>query len=317
MQGPVFIILACYNESAVIRTFLNELEQTLKYVDGEFVVVVIDDGSTDDTQQLLRQFSFSTPSVKIKLLRLEYNTGHQSALEQGILYAHSKHAAHAIIMDSDGEDDPAAIPELLILRNFDVVHVFRGKREEQWQFRFSYSAYKLLFRLITGRTMNFGNYCMINRKAIEIIHSRTFIHLAAFLSRLNLKSTSITSNRRSRIGGTSKMTFSDLIHHGFRSFVEYAEEMVMVFLRLFMVMFVLFIATMGYILYLKLFTTSAILGWTSTLGIGLLTSALVCIGFFITGILLLNLRHSRKHIAPAAIYKEINSTREEFISQKN
>ncbi len=302
----VCIVLACYNESALIRTFLNELEQTLKPVNEQFTVIVVDDGSIDDTQQLLQSFAFVTPSIKYKVLRLPYNTGHQSAIEQGLIYCYENNAQHAIIMDSDGEDDPAAIKELLILRNFDVVHVFRGKREERREFRFAYSVYKILFRLITGRRMNFGNYCMINRKAIEIIHSQTFIHLAAFLSRLKLKSTSIISNRRTRIAGSSKMSITDLIHHAFRSFVEYAEEMVMIFLKLFTFVFIALVVVIFYILYLKLFTDKAILGWASTLGIGLVTSALLCIGFFITGIVLLNLRQTRHRIPAEKIYREMN-----------
>lgn len=301
-----YIIIACYNESAIIRTFLNELEQALKYLKEDFTVVIVDDGSTDDTQQLLMSFRFSAPSITLKILKLEYNAGHQQAIEQGILYAYANQATHAIIMDGDGEDNPVAISEMMNIRHYDVVHVFRGKREENWKFRSAYVIYKELFRLITGKKMNFGNYCMINRKAMGIIHSRSFIHLAAFLSRLKLKSTSIISNRRSRIAGTSKMTVTDLIHHAFRSFVEYAEEMVMVFLRLFTIMFALFIFLIIYVLYLKMFTSKAILGWTSTLGIGLLASALLCMGFFITGILLLNLSHNRIHQAPKPIYKEVD-----------
>jgi len=146
---------------------------------------------------------------------------------------------------------------------------------------------------------------MINQKVMKIIANNSFIHLAAYLSRLKLKSTSVISDRRHRHAGKSRMTTVDLIHHAFRSFVEYAEEMVMVFLRLFAILFLLFLITIGYILYLKFFTTKAILGWTSTLGIGLLTSALVCIGFFVIGMLLLNFSHGRRR-APVPIYKIVN-----------
>ena len=84
------------------------------------------------------------------------------------------------------------------------------------------------------------------------------------------------------------MSLTSLVHHAFKSFVEYAEELLMVFLKLSVFLLTAFVLTLAYIIYLKIFTERAILGWTSTLGMLLLTAALLCIGFFVTGVLLLN-----------------------------
>ena len=54
---------------------------------------------------------------------------------------------------------------------------------------------------------------------------------------------------------------------------------------------------------MKVFTNYAILGWSSTFGIGLLTSALVCMGFFVIGVLLLNLSQDRATLKPIAAYR--------------
>ena len=304
-SGGTYILLACYNDGSAVIKLLLEIENVLKNFNSDFNVVVIDDGSNDATRQVLNKFSFNIPNFHYRLLQLPYNHGHQGAIEQGILFAHACGANNAIIMDGDGEDDPAAIPELFNYHEYDIIHVVRGKRSEKFGFRFAYKLYVELFRLVTGKQMDFGNFCMINTRVLNIIHSKSFIHLAAFLTKLKLKSAYIVSNRRSRLDGHSKMTVTDLVHHALRSFVEYAEEMVMLFLRLFVILFLLFIVTMVYILYLKLFTTKAIVGWTSTLGIGLLASALLCIGFFITGVLLLNLSYRRQQHGASPVYKII------------
>jgi polyisoprenyl-phosphate glycosyltransferase len=206
-------------------------------------------------------------------------------------------------MDGDGEDDPAALPELLSLRKNDIVHVIRGKRREKIIFRTAYRIYRMMFRFLTSKKMNFGNYCLVSDKVISVTSSRTFIHFASFLSKLQFPAVAITYDRRKRLGGDSKMNLASLVHHAFRSFIEYAQALLMIFLKLFVFLFVFLIITVGYIVYLKLFTDRAILGWASTFGIGLLTSALVCIGFFVIGVLLLNLSQDRATLKPVAVYR--------------
>ncbi len=305
MEENVFILIACYNEGAAIIRLLKEAEAVLKNDNQKITIVVVDDGSSHETVEMLSSFQFNDDKLNFKLLSLDYNSGHQAALEQGILFAASCNAKHAIIMDGDGEDDPAVIPQLLQFRSYDIVHVSRGKRGEGFVFRIGYVVYKLIFRLITKQKMNYGNFCMINAKVMSIIQNHSFIHLAAFLSKLKLNAASVVCDRRKRFSGKSKMSLSGLVHHAFRSFIEYAEELVMTFLRLSIFLFILFCLTMTYILYLKIYTDKAILGWTSTLGIGLLTSALLCIGFFTIGVLLLNQSHHRSQNPPIKKFKII------------
>ena len=130
---------------------------------------------------------------------------------------------------------------------------------------------------------------MINKKVLEVSCYTSFIHFAAHLSKQKVKSTSIVYNRLKRIDGKSKMNLTSLIHHAFKSFVEYSEELLMVFLKIFVFIILLFFGLLGVVLYKKLFTDEAILGWASTMTISLFNTALVCVGFFVIGILLLNM----------------------------
>ena len=301
-QDEVFIIIPCFNEGQTIIKLINEIEKILNEKNEKCTAVIVDDSSTDDTLALLTAVRLKG-NLQLKVLTLQFNLGHQGAIAQGLLFANANHASCAIILDGDGEDDPLAIPELLSLRENDIVHVIRGKRGEKLFFRLYSSIYRLIFRLVTKKKMNFGNYCLISSKVIAITSSRTFIHFAAFLSKLHFKSVTITSDRRPRIGGNSKMNLASLVHHAFRSFIEYAQSLLMVFLKLSVFLFIFFIITIGYIVYLKIFTTYPVLGWSSTFGIGILTSALVCIGFFVSGVLLLNLSQYRAMISPVSIYK--------------
>jgi glycosyltransferase involved in cell wall biosynthesis len=156
--AAVTIITPCYNENITVIKFLENLGQVLSVLPQRFQVVVVDDCSIDNTLQLLKGFSFNASNIELKLLHLKFNVGHQAAIYQGLLYASNFSGNNFIVMDSDGEDSPLVIPELLQYAGNDIVHVVRGKRQEGLVFKISYKIYKLIFRLVTGKDMNSGNY---------------------------------------------------------------------------------------------------------------------------------------------------------------
>lgn len=298
----ICIVTPCFNEGVTVIRFLESIEKHLQSSPFQFEVVVVNDGSTDDTLDLLSPFSFEAPNLSLTLLDLKMNVGHQRAIKQGLLYADTTQAEHVIIMDSDGEDHPEAIPELLKKRDFEVVHVVRGKRKEKLSFRLSYSIYKMFFYGITGKRMNFGNYCMVGRKALTTIIESDYVHFAAFLQNQRLSRSYIQSDRGKRIDGKSKMNFEKLIYHAFMSLVENAQSLLMIFFKLFVVLSVVLVFILGYIIYHKVFSGKAILGWASTLSIGLVNLALVSFGFFVLGLLLLNIFKRHTHSPEEKIY---------------
>lgn len=302
----VVIITPCYNENITIIKFLAELEETLSHLPYYFNVVVVDDCSNDNTVSLLKKFRFKSFRFNLTILMLKYNVGHQRAIYQGLLYSRDLDAEHFIVMDSDGEDDPTAIIDLIDLRNYEIVNVVRGRRQESFTFQFFYIVYKLIFRVITGKNMNFGNYCMISKNVLENSVMTSFLHFAAYLSKQKKTSAHVVYSRRKRLDGSSKMNLSSLVHHAFRSFIEYADEFLMVFLKLFMFIATVFFSLILYVVYVKIFTDKAILGWASTLSVGLFSLCLMCLGFFIMGILLLNIL-SRNNQLNQTIYSKFEN----------
>ena len=285
----VVIITPCFNENRTVITFLTNLEKIISTLPFTFEVVVVDDCSSDNTPLLLKEFRFGSPGLTLHVVTLPYNMGHQQAIYHGLLYSRNIASDRFIVMDSDGEDDPAAIRELVGIQGYEIVNVARGRRKESLRFRVSYHVYRYLFKFITSKVLNFGNFCMINKRVLLICCSTSFIHFAAYLSKQNVKSTSIVYNRLKRIDGKSKMNMGSLVHHAFKSFVEYAEQLLMVFLRIFVFIILAFFILLGIVIYKKYFSHQAILGWASTISLGLFNTALICVGFFVIGILLLNM----------------------------
>jgi polyisoprenyl-phosphate glycosyltransferase len=301
----IFILAPCFNEEATITTFLKKLEEVLTLLEEEFRVVIVDDCSQDNSLNLLTKFNFQAKNIQLDVLHLKFNIGHQGAIYQGLLYISSQLSASVIIMDSDGEDDPAAIPALLQHKEYDIVEVKRGKRSEGLIFRCSYFFYKMLFKFVTGKTIDFGNYCLINKNIVDRIIHTSFVHLPAYLLKQKASTTFITYNRSKRIDGRSKMGYKGLLLHAFKSMIEFAEDLLLLFFRLFVILVIVFLIIFFNIIYQKFITHTAIPGWFSTLAISLIILGVLCMGFFITGILLLNLMHQQNTKSSKEIYSVI------------
>jgi len=287
------IVTPCFNEEKSIVFFLDKLGEVLAGTASKFIVVVVDDCSEDNTLSLLNNYQFLSPAISLTVLRLKFNSGHQSAIYQGLLYANSLPVNKVIVMDSDGEDDPHAIPLLLDAEEHDIIEVKRGKRNESLSFRIMYFFYKILFRFITGKSMDYGNYCMIDKRIVERIAHTSYIHFPAYLLKQKASKGHVQFDREKRIDGKSKMGLNGLVVHAFKSFIEFGEDLLLIFLKLFIIIIIALLLMAGNVIYQKFFAGTAILGWFSTLMLGLVTLAILCLGFFITGILLLNLIHQQ------------------------
>ena len=121
----VSIILPVYNESENLRVLLPALFQHFATLDCRYEVVVVDDGSTDETATVLRELSNPT----LRVVSLRRNAGQTAALMAGIRFARGE---ILVSMDGDCQNDPADIPELLAKLNegFDVVSGWRQDRQD-------------------------------------------------------------------------------------------------------------------------------------------------------------------------------------------
>ena len=304
MHHDYIIISPCFNENKTVIEFLEKLNEVLATIEKNFLVIIVNDASTDNTIELLDKYRFSTANTRLQILNLEYNIGHQKAIYQGINYASHLDFDFAIIMDSDGEDDPEVIKELVQNKEADIIHVARKGRQEGLVFRIMYHFYKLLFYIFTGKKINFGNYSLLSKKLIDSIAKTSFIHFPAFILKLKVPNRKlIYADRNKRYSGKSKMKISSLINHAFKSFVEFSENVLLVFLRLFIFILLILVLLLGYIFYSKFIADTAVPGWASTFSAGLINMALLCFGFFVLGIMQLSFNSRNDYHSQKPIYK--------------
>jgi glycosyltransferase involved in cell wall biosynthesis len=107
------ILVPAFNEADCIENFLRDLKHTLSDIDREYEIIVIDDGSIDNTYSVAK----NTPGVKV--LKHPYNKGNGAAVKTGIINAQGE---KLVIIDADGQHDPKHIPEMLkLLDEYDLV----------------------------------------------------------------------------------------------------------------------------------------------------------------------------------------------------
>ncbi len=250
-------------------------------------VLIVDDGSATPAPDDLCGRIGDGPIGRVELLELACNLGHQRAIALGIAVASETPGSDAVVvMDSDGEDPPQEIPRLLARLAEEpaaIVAAGRARRSESRLFRLGYAAYQLLFWVMTGRTIRFGNFSAFTLASAQRLArmSDTWNHLAAAMLRSKLPVEVVPTSRASRYRGRSHMAFPALIAHGFSAFSVFSEY---VFARLFLFSCLLAVLALGSgaaVIAIRLLTTLAIPGWATTavgvLGIVLLQAVLLCL----------------------------------------
>lgn len=204
-------------------------EELAKLNLGNLLVVAVDDGSVRNPLEVATMERVGLCGCVIKLKR---NVGHQRAIAIGLSYVEENlpHAAnHIVVMDSDGEDKPSTIHNLLKgleQEDVDVVVAERRSRVESLWFRAFYAVYKRLFQLLVGRSISFGNFMAIHRRALSRLTTmpELWIHVASCMLTSKLRIELCPLDRGPRYAGNSKMNFVGLALHGFRGLMVFAEN---------------------------------------------------------------------------------------------
>ncbi len=306
----VVILMPVYNDWDSFGTLLGEIDQVLLGRGLELSIVAVDDGS-NQTCNLSRQSVEKMETIqRIEVLRLARNLGHQKAIALGLAYVSETYTPDlVIVMDCDGEDRPADLPRLLEEKAKSpdtIIFARRARRSEGLTFRFFYAIYRLFFRLLTGQTISFGNYCLIPRELLQrvVFLPEIWNHFAAGIMRSRLPRRAIPTARGKRYAGGSRMNFIALVLHGLSAISVYLDVAAV---RLIIFSLIIILAVViGFLalLYTKYLTTLAIPGWATTVAIGLTVIFFQAI-FFLTflSFLVLTLRSNRQFI-PAKDYRD-------------
>ncbi len=275
------VVMPIYNERGNLPELIRLLDNSLALFRKEFSIsyLFIDDGSKDGSLDFLLQLHQSRSDIRI--VKLLHNFGHGAALTCGI--SHSR-GDLAVFMDADLQDSPSAIP--LLLEKWKLtkktVVAERGGRQERLRIFFK-SFYFLLHKLSkTIPPISFGTFCILDRTVIQHMNQvkERIRYFPGLVSYCSSGIESVVIDRDSRFSGKSRVGFFGLIHLAMTAFLSFSSFPIRMISLLGVISSSLAFFLGCYILYQKLFTDHAIVGWASTMtsiafGTGL---ELLCLG---------------------------------------
>jgi hypothetical protein len=224
----VDILIPVFNDWAAVEKLLPAVDRVLATAGLSARVILIDDGSTVPPPERIRVAAGAVHSIG--LLSLRGNLGHQRALATAIAWA-AEHTStdHVVLMDGDGEDDPADVPRLIARAQEGegayVVFAERTRRSERLLFRFFYNLYRVVHRLMTGIPVRVGNFSVIPRRLLPrlTIVPELWSHYAAAVFRARIPRQSVPTTRAARLDGNPRMNFAALVIHGLRAMTVHAD----------------------------------------------------------------------------------------------
>ncbi len=265
--GRINIVIPLFNDWQAVNLLLERIRVVVGApIAQRMAFLIVDDCSETDYEKLPAGIGQS-----LSILRLYRNVGHQKAIALGLAYlADQDEPQTTIVMDADGEDRPEDI-ERLIQKSLDepgrIVFAHRAKRHETLFFQVFYQIYKWLFLLLTGKTITFGNFSLVPAGQLrKLTHvSSIWNNYPGGVIRSRLPYTAVPLERGRRLAGESKMNFVSLVLHGL-SAVSVLIDTTAVRLVLFSaVMIAASVVGIGVVIYMKLFTNTAVPGWASYL----------------------------------------------------
>ncbi len=280
----VSVVLPVYNEAKVLPVLAARIAGALHSCPMEYEIVLVDDGSRDESPQVLDQLAAA--SDRVRVVHLSRNFGHQAAVQAGL--AHARGDA-VVLMDSDMQDAPEAIPRFLAKwrSGYDVVYAIRTQRKENLLKRSLFAAFHRLMSAVASVPIpaDAGIFGLIDRRVARqiIALGESDRYFPGLRSWVGLRQTGIVVERNARYDKRPRVSLGGLVRLAKTAMFSFSSFPLTIFHAIGALAAAVFVALSGFSIFCKLFTDWAIPGWTSYILTGSFFGALNALGISILG----------------------------------
>jgi len=267
MSPKLSVVLPVFNEEETIPSLYQRLTSVMRSSVDTYELIFVNDGSVDNSLALLKRLADGDPNMKV--VSLSRNFGHQAAITCGLNYSCGD---AVIVMDSDLQDPPEFIPELIKKgrEGFDVVYAIREQRPGDGLFKRAtaalfYRSFRKLARVpIPADT---GDFRLLSRRVVEALKAtrERSRFVRGLVSWIGYRQTGIRFVRQERAAGQTNYPFRKMLKFaidGITSFSFFPLQMSTYFG--FAISGRSFVS-IAYAVLLKLLTDRLMIGWTSVI----------------------------------------------------
>jgi glycosyltransferase involved in cell wall biosynthesis len=280
----ISVVVPVHNEVETLDELHRRLSAVLDGL-GQHEIVLVDDGSDDRSWERMRMLAASDPHVR--LIRLSRNFGHQAALTAGL---DASRGDAVVVMDADLQDPPELIPDLVAKwqEGFDVVYAVRTTREGETRFKLlTASVFYRLLRSVSRVDIpaNAGDFRLLSRRAVDALARmpERARFLRGMTSWVGFPQAGVSYRRDARYAGTTNYPTRRMITLGLDAITSFSTAPIRVVTSLGFVLVFFCAGVLAWTVYVKLFTDTAVAGWTSLLAVVLLLGGMQLVALGIIG----------------------------------
>ncbi len=221
----ITIIIPSYNESAMFKTLFKRLDSLIEEIQSyDFEFLFINDGSTDSTIPLLREYAVTRNDVRY--IDLSRNFGKEVAMLAGFDYAKGD---AVVVMDADLQQPPEVIKAMIHWweQGYDDVYAVRKKRDGESRFKKLTSKYYYkVLKFISGKEVypHVGDFRLLDRKCVEALKQirETERYTKGMYGWIGFNKKEISYHAEERIAGETKWKFLDLFNLALNGITSYS-----------------------------------------------------------------------------------------------
>ena len=221
--GCLSLVMPCYNEEAVLPQLRAELTRFIPTLDLPTEVILVDDGSSDQTLSFLLKWAGENPAIKVVVLAR--NFGHQNAATAGLNAATGD---AVVLMDADLQDPLDVIPQMIgkYREGYDVVYAQRVSREGESWFKLvtAWLFYRLMRAFIhPNLPPDTGDFRLISRRCLDAVSSMHEVHrfLRGMVAWVGFLQVSVPYHRKQRAAGSTKYTLWKMLRFASNAIVSF------------------------------------------------------------------------------------------------
>jgi glycosyltransferase involved in cell wall biosynthesis len=206
------LVIPCYNESAVLPLLRERLLQSLPSTGAGWEVILVDDGSHDDTFKQLT--AMHAADARFKVLSFSRNFGHQTAVFAGLSHASGDFVA---VMDADLQDPPEFLLKCVekLKEGYDVVYAVRRQRKENPLKKVCYSAFYRLLKSISEVEipLDAGDFCVMRQRVVGVLREmpERNMFVRGLRAWSGFRQIGMEYERAARAAGETKYPFNKLV----------------------------------------------------------------------------------------------------------